>query len=134
MAILTTVFVSTYVLFSSFPLYLGIVLLVLTIYVVYKMVSTDSVEEDDFKTEEKNYVWLRGLLSLAATLYGSQLVVDNAVKLAERFGVSSLVIGSTIVAIGTSLPEVAGTIAAARMRKPDIVFGNIFGSNLLILD
>ena len=38
--------------------------------------------------------------------------------------------GSTIIAIGTSLPEVAGTIAAARMRKPDIVFGNIFGSNL----
>ena len=130
MAILTTVFVSTYVLFSSFPLYLGIVLLVLTIYVVYKMVSTDSVEEEDFKPEEKNYVWLRGLLSLAATLYGSQLVVDNAVKLAETFGVSSLVIGSTIIAIGTSLPEVAGTIAAARMRKPDIVFGNIFGSNL----
>ena len=72
----------------------------------------------------------QGLLSLAATLYGSQLVVDNAVKLAETFGVSSLVIGSTIIAIGTSLPEVAGTIAAARMRKPDIVFGNIFGSNL----
>ena len=129
MAILTTVFVSTYVLFSSFPLYLGIVLLVLTIYVVYKMVSADSVEED-YKTEEKKYIWLRGFLSLAATLYGSQLVVDNAVELAETFGVSSLVIGSTIIAIGTSLPEVAGTIAAARMRKPDIVFGNIFGSNL----
>ena len=108
MAILTTVFVSTYVLFSSFPLYLGIVLLVLTIYVVYKMVSADSVEEEDYKTEEKKYIWLRGFLSLAATLYGSQLVVDNAVELAETFGVSSLVIGSTIIAIGTSLPEVAG--------------------------
>ncbi len=97
MAILTTVFVSTYVLFSSFPLYLGIVLLVLTIYVVYKMVSTDSVEEEDFKPEEKNYVWLRGLLSLAATLYGSQLVVDNAVKLAERFGVWLFdIIGATM--------------------------------------
>ena len=130
MAILTTVFVSTYVLFSSFPLYLGIVLLVLTIYVVYKMVSADSVEEENYKTEEKKDIWLRGFISLAATLYGSQLVVDNAVKLAETFGVSSLVIGSTIIAIGTSLPEVAGTIAAARMRKPDIVFGNIFGSNL----
>jgi cation:H+ antiporter len=46
------------------------------------------------------------------------------------FGVSSLVIGSTIIAIGTSLPEVAGTIAAAKLKKPDIVFGNIFGSNL----
>jgi cation:H+ antiporter len=52
------------------------------------------------------------------------------VKIAEIFGVSSLVIGSTIIAIGTSLPEVAGTIAAAKLRKPDLVFGNIFGSNL----
>jgi cation:H+ antiporter len=69
-------------------------------------------------------------MSLVATLYGSQLVVENAVEIASIFGVSSLVIGSTIIAIGTSLPEVAGTISAAKMRKPDIVFGNIFGSNL----
>ena len=56
--------------------------------------------------------------------------MNNAIELAELFGVSSLIIGSTIIAIGTSLPEIAGTISAAKMRKPDIVFGNIFGSNL----
>lgn len=130
MAILTTVFVSTYVLTNEFPFLLGAVLLILVIFVIYKMISTESVDEGDLLGEEKNYIWLRGGLSLLATLYGSQLVVDNAVAIAELFGVSSLIIGSTIIAIGTSLPEVAGTISAAKMRKPDIVFGNIFGSNL----
>ena len=130
MAILTTIFVSTYVITNEFPFLLGAVLLILVIFVIYKMISTESVDEGELLGEEKNYIWLRGGLSLLATLYGSQLVVDNAVAIAELFGVSSLIIGSTIIAIGTSLPEVAGTISAAKMRKPDIVFGNIFGSNL----
>ena len=130
MAILTTVFVSTYVLTNEFPFLLGAALLILVIYVIYKMISTESVDEGELLGEVKNYIWVRGGLSLLATLYGSQLVVDNAVAIAELFGVSSLIIGSTIIAIGTSLPEVAGTVSAAKMRKPDIVFGNIFGSNL----
>ena len=130
MAIFSTIFVSTYVLTNEFPFLLGAVLLILVIYVIYKMISTESVDEGELLGEEKNNIWLRGGLSLLATLYGSQLVVDNAVAIAELFGVSSLIIGSTIIAIGTSLPEVAGTISAAKMRKPDIVFGNIFGSNL----
>ena len=130
MAIFSTIFVSTYVLTNEFPFLLGAVLLILVIYVIYKMISTESVDEGELLGEEKNYIWFRGGLSLLATLYGSQLVVDNAVAIAELFGVSSLIIGSTIIAIGTSLPEVAGTISAAKMRKPDIVFGNIFGSNL----
>ena len=130
MAIFSTIFVSTYVLTNEFPFLLGAVLLILVIYVIYKMISTESVDEGELLGEEKNYIWLRGGLSLLATLYGSQLVVDNAVAIAELFGVSSLIIGSTIISIGTSLPEVAGTISAAKMRKPDIVFGNIFGSNL----
>ena len=130
MAILTTIFVSTYVLTNKFPFLLGVALFALVIYVIYKMISTESVDEENLLQEEKKYIWLRGVISLVATLYGSQLVVDNAVEIASLFGVSSLVIGSTIIAIGTSLPEVAGTISAAKMRNPDIVFGNIFGSNL----
>jgi cation:H+ antiporter len=130
MAVVTTVFVSTYIYANNFPLGLGVFLLILVVYITYKMVSSEGVEDDEMFVDEKKYIWLRGFISLAATLYGSQLVVDNAVKIAEIFGVSSLVIGSTIIAIGTSLPEVAGTIAAAKLRKPDLVFGNIFGSNL----
>ena len=130
MAILTTLFVSTFVLTEEFPLFLGIALLILVLYVIYKLVSADAVDEEEFINEDSGNLLIRGPLSLIATIYGSQLVVNNAIELAELFGVSSLIIGSTIIAIGTSLPEVAGTISAAKMRKPDIVFGNIFGSNL----
>ena len=103
MAVLTTIFVSTYIFTKSFPLGLGVVLLVLVIYVTYKMVNSEGVEDDELFVDEKKYLWLRGFLSLAATLYGSQLVVDNAVKLAEVFGVSSLVVGSTITVSYTHL-------------------------------
>ena len=48
----------------------------------------------------------------------------------DRFNISSLIVGVTIIAIGTSLPEVAGAISAARLKKPDLVMGNVFGSNL----
>lgn len=130
MAVLTTLFVSTFVLTEEFPLFLGIALLILVLYVIYKLVSADAVDEEEFINEDSGNLLIRGPLSLIATIYGSQLVVNNAIELAELFGVSSLIIGSTIIAIGTSLPEIAGTISAAKMRKPDIVFGNIFGSNL----
>ena len=105
-------------------------MLILVLYVIYKLVSADAVDEEEFINEDSGNLLIRGPLSLIATIYGSQLVVNNAIELAELFGVSSLIIGSTIIAIGTSLPEIAGTISAAKMRKPDIVFGNIFGSNL----
>ena len=99
MAVVTTIFVSTYIYANKFPLGLGVVLLMLIVYITYKMVSSEGVEDDEMFVDEKKYIWLRGFISLAATLYGSQLVVDNAVKIAEIFGVSSLVIGSTIIAI-----------------------------------
>ena len=85
MTVLTTIFVSTYIFTKNFPFELGVVLLILIVFVTYKMVSSEGVEDDEMFVDEKKYIWLRGFLSLAATLYGSQLVVDNAVKLAEAF-------------------------------------------------
>ena len=76
---------------------------------------------------------LRSLLSVAATIYGSKLVVDSAIELANIFNISSLVVGVVVVAFGTSLPEVVSTISATKMNKPELVFGNIFGSNLFNL-
>jgi cation:H+ antiporter len=61
---------------------------------------------------------------------GARLLVMGAVDLARGFGVSELVIGLTIVAAGTSLPEVAASIVAAIRRHPDIALGNIVGSNI----
>lgn len=68
-----------------------------------------------------------GIVLLAGS---SQLLVWGAVKVAESFGVSDLIIGLTIVAVGTSLPELASSVAAARKGKHDIALGNVLGSNL----
>jgi len=130
MMIVTTVFVSSYMLINEFPLVLGVTLLVLVCAITYKLVNEEAIDEEEYLDEVITNVWPKALLSLIATIYGSSLVVDNAIQLAELFGISSIVIGVTVVALGTSLPEVAGTISAARLKKPDLVFGNIFGSNL----
>lgn len=70
---------------------------------------------------------LVGLVVLAA---GAQATVTGAVSVARTFGISELVIGVTIVAIGTSLPELATTVAAALKKQSDIALGNIVGSNV----
>ena len=130
MMIFTTIFVSTYILTNQFPLVLGIVLLSLVIFVTYKMVNEEAIDEEELVSEEKKYIWLRGILAISITIFGSSLVVDNAIAIADLFNISSLIVGVTIIAIGTSLPEVAGAISAARLRKPDLIMGNVFGSNL----
>jgi cation:H+ antiporter len=62
--------------------------------------------------------------------FGGGLLIDAAVSLAERLGVSDVVIGLTIIAVGTSLPELATSMLAALRGKPEIAFGNIVGSNI----
>lgn len=73
------------------------------------------------------------LLGLAFLLIGSRVVVWGAVGLARNLGVSELVIGLTLVALGTSLPELAASVAAARRGEPDIAVGNVVGSNIFNL-
>jgi cation:H+ antiporter len=74
------------------------------------------------------FLWLLG--GLAALLASSELVVWGAVGLAHRLGISDLVIGLTIVAVGTSLPELATSIMSAVRKEHDIAVGNILGSNM----
>ena len=130
MMIFTTIFVSTYILTNQFPLILGIVLLSLVIFVTYKMVNEEAIDEEELVSEEKKYIWFRGILAISITIFGSSLVVYYAIAIADLFNISSLIVGVTIIAIGTSLPEVAGAISAARLKKPDLIMGNVFGSNL----
>jgi cation:H+ antiporter len=72
--------------------------------------------------------WL--LIGLAVLVASSRLLVWGAVEIAQALGVSDLVIGLTIVAVGTSLPELASSIVAARKGESDIALGNVIGSNL----
>lgn len=76
----------------------------------------------------KAILWV--VLGLVLLVISSQFLVWGAVEVAKFFGVSDLVIGLTIVAVGTSLPELASSIAAARKGEVDLALGNIIGSNL----
>lgn len=77
---------------------------------------------------KKAVLWLiAGLLVLIAS---SRLLVWGAVNIAQQLGVSNLIIGLTVVAVGTSLPEIASSIIAARKGEHDIAIGNVLGSNL----
>ncbi|MDQ8186611.1 calcium/sodium antiporter [Pelagicoccus sp. SDUM812002] len=75
-----------------------------------------------------SFFWL--ILGLVLLLASSRSMVWGSVEIATQLGVSDLVIGLTIVAVGTSLPELASSIAAARKGEHDIVIGNIIGSNM----
>ena len=70
------------------------------------------------------------VLGLAAIIFGGDLVVDNACRIAAAFGLSETLIGLTIVAIGTSLPELVTSITASRKGESGLALGNVVGSNL----
>lgn len=70
------------------------------------------------------------LAGLALLVGGGALLVDNAIALAQEMGISQTVIGLTIVAVGTSLPELVTSLIAALRRQADVAFGNIVGSNI----
>lgn len=73
-------------------------------------------------------LWVIG--GMGGLVLGGKLIVDNAVSLATSFGISERIIGLTIVSVGTSLPELATSIAAVRKKKVDIAIGNVVGSNI----
>jgi len=78
-------------------------------------------------------LWLSVLLfigGLVGVLIGARLLVTGSISIATTFGVPEAIIGLTVVAVGTSLPELAATIAAALRRQGDVAFGNVIGSNI----
>ncbi|WP_191015475.1 calcium/sodium antiporter [Treponema zioleckii] len=114
----------------------GIILLLLfVIYLAYLfyMVKHGQAEAEEIPGE-KNANWLKllALLAVGLTLIilGSDYTIRSATKLAKLFGMSERFIGLTIVAFGTSLPELATCIAAGLKKNADIAIGNIVGSNI----
>ena len=88
----------------------------------------EELQKQEYMSLAKALMWV--VIGLALLMGSSQLLVWGAVKIAHYFGVSDLVVGLTIVAVGTSLPELASSIAAARKNEVDLAVGNIIGSNL----
>ena len=75
-------------------------------------------------------IWGLILVGLTGLILGGKLVVDNAVNIATNLGISEKVIGLTIIAAGTSLPELMTSVVAALKKNSDIAIGNIIGSNI----
>ena len=99
-------------------------------YLFYQSKHMDSEDDDEIKDLPifKIIVFIIG--GMAAIILGSDLTVDGATAIAEAFGVSDRIIGLTIVALGTSLPELITSVTAAKKNQADIAIGNIVGSNI----
>lgn len=123
----------------------GVILLLCTLaYILYTIYEEKKVKDKEFdeemikdvKSKENSSITriiIYMILGILGLKFGSDFVVDNAIIIAETFGLSERFIGMTIVAIGTALPEIITGIISAKRGEPDLLLGNITGSNILNL-
>ena len=112
-----------------------LILLLLFLYYVYNESKKggnleDAASEDISENQSKSKTWLLLIISLVVLVSSARLVVWGGTNLALAFGVSDLIIGLTVVALGTSLPELAVAISSAVKKQHQMIIGNIIGSNL----
>jgi len=109
----------------------AILLLLLVAYNVFLFIKKDAPELDEEEVKKaKWYDFLIFIVSLVILIVASEYVVESAVSIAQTFGMSEWAIGVTIVAAGTSLPEIATSVAATFKRKFDLAVGNVVGSDI----
>lgn len=117
--------------------YIGIILLVLFVcYIVYLIIDAKKHPTEDDEDSKKLPVWqciLLILIGIALIVSGGEAVVYSAKSIARVFGMSETLIGLTVVALGTSLPELVTSIVAARKGETGLAVGNVVGSNLFNL-
>lgn len=111
----------------------GIILfsaLIFFLFFIVKIRDDEDLEEIEMNTSSNHKILILILISSILLYYGSELFVNSSIYFAEYFGVSERVIGLTLVAIGTSLPELVTTLVAIYKSEMDISIGNIIGSNI----
>ncbi len=112
----------------------GVVLLIGMVVAAVMIARTPGTDDDPTApgatAGEAKAVIVRAIGGLVGVLIGAQLMVTGAVDIAEELGASEAFIGLSIVAMGTSLPELATTVVSARRGSTDLVIGNVLGSNL----
>ncbi len=114
----------------------GIILLIgffLFLYYVFTSLKSGEVEIESFSTTSLGKTWLLIVLGLGGLILGGKLIVDNSIFIATELGLSQKIIGLTIIAAGTSLPELITSIVAAIKKNSDIAIGNVIGSNIFNL-
>lgn len=116
----------------------GVILLILFCMFFYYLItstirsnqSSENTKEEPIKKASLPKSILISILGLAGIILGGDLVVNQSVVIARNFGISERIIGLTIVAIGTSLPELVTSVIAATKNESEIAIGNIIGSNI----
>lgn len=116
----------------------GIFLVAIIAYTLFSLYYSrkheKKIEKEIGELDKQPEPWYKDLLyiagGLAILIFASDLLVDNAVSIAQELGISEAVIGLTVVAAGTSMPELATSVVSALKKNPDIAIGNIVGSNL----
>lgn len=88
-------------------------------------------DEIDIQAVKRSREIIRVIAGIVVLMIGAQLTVDNAVGLARALGISELVIGITLIAFGTSLPELVTTLIGALRKQSDLAIGNVVGSNIV---
>jgi len=135
--IVATIFMAIFVFRGGVPLVGGVVMLSCLLAYYYYTYTRAIAGDDEYEFEDS---WLPRNMSVAipaciiggATIWlGAKLLVDGSTSIAETFGVSEAVIGLTIVALGTSLPELAVTVVAGLRGQGGVAVGNVLGSNVM---
>ena len=116
---------------DKFDSLLIIMILPIFIYCVYTDKNIGVINKDDISSMS-NFMLAAGLILMTVLLfYAAEGVVITGLDIASRLGISSTIVGLILIAIGTSLPELAATVAAIFKKKTDLVVGNVIGSNIL---
>nr|WP_111300014.1 calcium/sodium antiporter [Paracoccus saliphilus] len=112
----------------------GVILLLALGAVLWRQLSTGRADAAEIEGAELGATWSKIVLWLAGGLIalpiGANLLVGGATDIARVFGISEVVIGLTLVAVGTSLPELAASVASAMRGRADMALGNVVGSNI----
>tara|TARA_Y100001936_G_C15964079_1_gene607260 strand:+ start:131 stop:1117 length:987 start_codon:yes stop_codon:yes gene_type:complete len=116
---------------DKFDSLLIIMILPIFIYCVYTDKNIGVINKNDISSMS-NFMLAAGLILMTVLLfYAAEGVVITGLDIASRLGISSTIVGLILIAIGTSLPELAATVAAIFKKKTDLVVGNVIGSNIL---
>ena len=110
----------------------GVILLILLLIAMLILIKTHAEAEQPNSVADQSLArsLTFSLLGLGGVLAGAQLAVSGATTLADKWGLSGGFVGFSIVALGTSLPELVTAVAAARKKEAGLIVGNLFGSNL----
>lgn len=134
MLVITIVLIGQGVTGGNIVLLEGVILWVLfLVYMAYLFMMAKNGKEEAEENKKDSPIWkllLMGIIGAVLVVFGADVTVDAATVIAKTFGMSDRLIGLTIVALGTSLPELVTSVTAAKKGKADIAIGNIVGSNI----